>query len=474
MSLAFNLAKNTVYQILGKGLGIILGLITVGLMTRYLGQTGFGYYTTIISFLQFFGVVIDFGLQMTTAQMLAKQNVDENKIFSNILTIRLISAGLFMGLAAAVVWALPYPEIIKMGVTLTSLSFFFISLQSVFISVFQKNMKMSVVAWAEVWGRVVLFLGVWFFVITSSGLLYIMSAIVLGSLVNFIYLYIKSKDYIKPKFGYDKKIWIEIWNTSWPLAVTISLSLIYFRADTVVMSFVRPANEVGIYGAAYKVVEILTQFPYLFLGLLLPVFTSLLIINLEAFKKVFQKTFDFMAIITFPMVLGTIAVGDKIMEFVAGKEFVISGDLLRILILAVGTIYFGAFFGYGVVACGLQKKMIKFYIFDAVFSLACYLIFIPIYSYWAAAILTVISELLITIPALFILRKHIDMKFKFNVFGKSLVSSLIMLGVLLLLSSQSLATLIIVGVIIYFASLYFMRGIDKKSVMEIMKYESDK
>ncbi|MFA6919334.1 MAG: flippase [Patescibacteria group bacterium] len=471
MSLAFNVAKNTIYQILGKALGTVLGLVTIGLMTRYLGQTGFGYYTTIISFLQFFGVVIDFGLQMTTAQMLARPGADENKIFGSIVTIRLISAAVFMGLAAAVVWLLPYPEIIKMGVTLTSLSFFFISLQSVFISVFQKNMKMSVVAWAEIWGRVALLAGVWIFVITSRGILYIMLAIVLGSLINFLYLYVKSREYLRPKFSYDKKLWKEIWTISWPLAVTISLSLIYFRADTVVMSFVRPQNEVGIYGAAYKVIEILTQFPYLFLGLLLPVFTSLLVVSLESFKKVFQKTFDFMAIITFPMVLGTVAVGDKIMDFVAGKEFLVSGDLLKILILAVGTIYFGAFFGYGVVACGLQKKMIKFYIFDAIFSLTCYLIFIPQYSYWAAATLTVISELLITIPALFILRKHIGMHFKFNIFLKSLLASLIMLGVLLLLSSQNLATLIIIGIIIYFSALYLMRGIDKSTVMEIMKYK---
>ncbi len=471
MSLAFKVAKNMIYQILGKGLGIIFGLLTVGLMTRYLGQTGFGYYTTIVSFLQFFGVVIDFGLQMTTAQMLARPGVDESKIFGSILAIRLISAAIFMGLAASIVWALPYPEIIKMGVTLTSLSFFFISLQSVFISVFQKNMKMSVVAWAEVWGRAALLIGVWIFVITSRGLLFIMGAVVLGSLVNFLILYFKSKKYLKISLAYDRNIWKEIWTISWPLAITISLSLIYFRADTVVMSFVRPVSEVGIYGAAYKVVDILVQFPYLFLGLLLPIFSSLIMVNLESFKKVYQKTFDFIAIVTFPIVLGTIAVGDKIMEVVAGKEFLVSGDLLKILIVAVGVIYFGALFGYGIVACGLQKKMIKFYVFDAVFSLVMYLIFIPIYSYWAAATLTVVSELLITIPAMFILRKHMGINFQFKVFLKSLLSGLIMLGVLFLLPSQGLATLIIVGVIIYFGALYLMRGIDKEAIMELVKHK---
>ena len=55
-------------------------------------------------------------------------------------------------------------------------------------------------------------------------------------------------------------------------------------------------------------------------------------------------------------------------------------------------IYFGALAGYTIVACGLQKKMISFYLFDAIFSLVAYLIFIPLYGYLAAAALTVATE----------------------------------------------------------------------------------
>ncbi|MFA6421949.1 MAG: flippase [Candidatus Buchananbacteria bacterium] len=472
MSLALKVAKNTFYQIIGKVVGTVFGLITVGLMTRYLGQTGFGYYTSIITFLQFFGVIIDFGLQMTTSQMLARPGADENKIFNNILTLRFFSALIFMGASVVLVWFLPYPEIIKAGVTITGLSFFFIALQSVFVSIFQKNLDMAVVAWGDVWGRAVLLLGVWFFVSTSRGLLLIMTAVVLGSFANFIYLYIKSSKYFKLRFSFDKKIWKDIWTMSWPLAITISLSLIYFRADTLVLSFVRPQAEVGIYGAAYKVIEILTQFPYLFLGLLLPIFAKFVITNNDVFKKILQKTFDFLAIITIPMVLASVVLGNKIMLLIAGKEFLISGDILKILILAVGVIYFGSFFGYAIVASGLQKKMIKFYIFDAVFSLIMYLIFIPLYSFWAAAILTVISELLITIPAYFILKKHLDISFKMNVFLKSLLAALLMAAVLWLLLPLNIFALIIIGLIVYFVFLFMMRGVDKSLLKELIIFKN--
>ncbi|MBI5766036.1 oligosaccharide flippase family protein, partial [Candidatus Falkowbacteria bacterium] len=297
MSTAGKIAKNTLYQIIGKVLGTLVGLITVGLMTRYLGQTGYGYFTTVIAYLQFFSVLVDFGLQMATTQMISKPDADQQKIFRNVFTLRFFSTLLFLGLAVAIVWFLPYPPIIKTGVAIASLSFFFIALQSVLISIFQKELAMSRVALAEVWGRIALLIGVWLAIGLNQGLLYLIGAVVLGSLINFLILFIGSRQYFSIKFDFDISFWKKIWHTTWPLAITIALSLVYFRADTLIMSFFRPQNEVGIYGATYKVLEILIQFPYLFLGLILPLLTKFFVINKNLFQAIIQKAFDFLVII---------------------------------------------------------------------------------------------------------------------------------------------------------------------------------
>ncbi|OQA37092.1 MAG: Polysaccharide biosynthesis protein [Parcubacteria group bacterium ADurb.Bin326] len=472
MSLARTIARNTFYQIAGKVASTILGLATVALMTRYLGQEGFGYYTAIVSYLQFFGVLIDFGLQMTTAQMLARPGVNQAKIFGNIMSLRLISAFLFLGLGTVLAWFLPYPETVKVGIVIASASFFFISLQSVLIGLYQKQMAMAQVALAEVWGRLVLLIGVWLAIAGDYGLYPIIAAVSLGSLVNFAFLFFGSFKQIKYKLALDKKTAREVWDVSWPLAITISLTLVYFRCDTIIMSFVRPANEVGIYGAAYKVLEILVQFPYLFLGLILPVLTSFYSINRALFDKVLAKAFDFMAIIAIPMVVATWVIGDKVMEFVAGSEFVVASGPLSILIVATAMIYFGALFGYGIVAIGKQKRLIRFYLFDAVFSLIAYLIFIPLYSYWAAAVLTVITEAIIMVSAWWVLRQEAGFRIHWGAFGKALLASLAMAMFLEALSDQSLITLVLIGSIIYFVCLYLLRGIKKEDILELVKLRS--
>jgi O-antigen/teichoic acid export membrane protein len=472
MSLASKIAKNTFYQIAGKSAGMVLGLAIVALMTRYLGREGFGYYTIIISYLQFYGVLIDFGLQMATTQMLARPGADQSRIFGNLLAVRLVSALIFLGLGSAIVWFLPYPPVVKIGVGIAAFSFFFISLQSVLIGLYQKHLAMAEVALAEIWGRLILLIGVWLTTTYDWGFYPIIIAISLGSLVNFSILYFKSQKYVRYRLAWDKKTLKEIWAVSWPLAITISLTLIYFRADTIVLSLVRPAAEVGVYGAAYKVLEILIQFPYLFLGLILPLLSEFFLASRLMFDKIFHKSFDFLAIIAVPMVMATWLLSDKVMAFIAGSDFISAGGPLRILIVAAGLIYFGALAGYTIVAAGLQKKMIGFYIFDAVFSLVTYLIFIPLYGFYAAAILTVMTEAIITVSAFWILRRRLGLRPKWLVFAKSILASLVMCLVLWPLLGQSILTLALVGALIYFFVLHLLKGYDQKEIREMLRLKN--
>jgi len=468
MSLLSSIAKNTFYQAFSKFFGAIVGLLTVGLMTRYLGQTGYGYYTTIVAFLQLFGVLVDFGLQMTTTKILSEPNTDNNHIFGNIFTLRIISSVFFLGSAVLIVWLIPYPLIIKQGITIASLSFFFISLQSIFISIFQKNLAMAKVALAEIWTRSIALIGIWLAVYYDLGLLYIIAAIVVGNAISCGILFLASFKYIRLQPAINFSVWKKIWSTTWPLAITIALTLIYFRADTVILSLFRPQNEVGLYGATYKVLEVLVQFPYLFLGLILPLLSNFFITNRKMFNAIIQKGFDFLIILVLPMIFAIFFLGEKIMVFIAGPEFLISGILLKILILAVALIYIGALFGYAIVSANLQKKMIKFYILDAIISIILYLIFIPIFSYWAAAYITIITELIITLASYYILKKYTHITIDLQILPKVILASFMMSLFIWLLISQNLFTIIIVGMIVYFWSLYMFKGFSKAMVLDII------
>lgn len=474
MTLSTKIAYNTIIQIISKIISTILGLIAVAVMTRYLGKFGFGQYTTIVTFLSFFGILADLGLTLVTVQMISQPGADENKILNNLFTLRLVSAIIFLGLAPLLVLFFPYDPIIKLGVAITSLSFLFIALNQILVGLFQKKLRMDKVSIAEVLSRIILIVGVIISVKLNFGLVGIMIATVLSSVISFILHFIFSWKFVRIKLSFNFFLWCEIIKKTWPLAITILFNLVYLKADTLILSLIKTQAEVGIYGAAYKVIDVLVTIPFMFAGIILPILTmSWAEKNVEYFKHILQKSFDFMIILTIPFLVGTQFTAKQIMILVAGKDFFESGAVLKILIMAAGIIFLGCMFSHAIIALNKQKKIIGAYIITSILALAGYLIFIPRFSYMGAAWVTIFSEFLIFSASVYYVWKYSKFLPNLKIFPKSLLASSVMAAFLYFLptlfyeSSLWLSITILLSVFIYFIFLYLFKGINKKDLKSL-------
>ena len=78
MSIARKILENTFVQVLGKLITALLSIFVLKIITRYLGTSGYGDYTTIYQYLAFFGIIADFGIlglsEIFVAPLLAKNS----------------------------------------------------------------------------------------------------------------------------------------------------------------------------------------------------------------------------------------------------------------------------------------------------------------------------------------------------------------------------------------------------------------
>jgi len=472
-------ANNTLIQITGKAISTVLGLFSLALITRYLGPTGFGEYTTVITFLTFFAVVADFGLTLVTAQMLSGHKEDESKLLNNLFSLRLVSIIILLALAPIILLALPYGATVKTGVLIALVAFLFPALNQILIGLFQKKLSMDRDAVAEVVGRLALILGILITQKIDLGLNGILIATVISAGANFFLHYVLAFKYAVIKLEFDFSLWRKIFIKSWPLAITIVLNLIYLRADTLLLSLLRDTNEVGLYGATYRVIDVLTTIPFMFAGLILPILTSAEVAGDKSyFKKVLQKSFDFMALLAIPLIVGAQFLSDPIMLFVAGSDFAAAGPILAMLIFAVGAIFLGTMFSHAVIALNRQKKMIGFYLFTSLSALVAYVILIPRFSYTGAAAVTIYSEVLIAIFSGYCVFKYSRFLPNLKMLLKALLSSAIM-GLFLcffpIVYRTSLSGLILIlftAGLIYFLALYLLGGIKPEDMEIIFKRQN--
>lgn len=473
MSLAKKVAYNTIIQIIGRIFSILFGVVTVGIITRHLGVGGFGMYTKVFTFFQIFGVILDFGLYNVTLKYISHEN-DENseKIVNKILTLRMILNLVFLVVPFFCLF-LNYEPIVKQSIFILSTVYLLSGVVQILSVLLQKKLNTTSMILGEVIARLLYLIMVFFIYKNGLGLVEIITANIVISLVNILIVYIGARKYMKIYFIFDGPFFKEVLKSCWPFALSIIFNLVYFRADTFLLTVLKSNEDVGIFSAAYKVLEIYIAIPSLFVNLILPILDANYKNNdIERFNRITQKIFDFFLIIIIPIIVGGFLLSKDIMTLLAGNDFSKSGPVLAILSIVMGIITMSSLYTNTVIAVNEQKRMTLMYLIAAILAIVLYGIFIPIFSYNSIPYLKIFIEGFVLIAAFVLTQKRIKTMPSLKFLPKILLASFIMGLFIYYLKTtfdKGIFITLPVGIIVYFLALFFTGGIDKGIIKDIIK-----
>ncbi|MBI4272482.1 flippase [Candidatus Uhrbacteria bacterium] len=470
MSLGHKIILNTGFQIFARIVSTLLAAITLGLLTRYLKQEGYGAFTIATTFPQFFGVFADFGLSLIGIQMISEAGGNHARNYHAIFTLRFVVTLLCTLLAPLVALFFPYPMIVKFGIAIISVSIFLSSLIQISTIQFQVNLAMAKPMIAEIVSKIFLIVGIGIAVIWQADLLFILWLIVINNLIQLSLLLFWSNRYCRLRFVWDIRLFTEIVRRSWPIGLSIIFNLVYLKVDTIILSLYYPREIVGVYGGAYKVFEVLVTFPGMFMGIALASFSrSWSGGDRISFQRYFQKSFDFMMLSALPIVIFTPFVSRPLLKILLGQDFEASGEILNILTIAAGLVIIGSFFGHLINVIHKQKVMLGGYAAGALLGLIGYVITIPIFSYWGAAWMTVGVELLVLIASAFIFLRSTKISINFGSTKRILIATLTAALFLGIFSSLPTIVTLLIACAIYTGTLYLFGVIPKNLVHELFR-----
>jgi len=452
----------------GKGLSMLAGLLVIALLTRYLSKDDWAAYITATSFLSFFAVFVDFGLTLTLTQMISLAGVDEKKIIGSIMGIRLASGFVFYTLSTIVVTLLPYSDMTKAGVAAGAAAFFFMSAAGSMVGLFQKHLAMRRYVVAEMVSRGLYLILTFLCVVFGLGLLPILGAMGLANGLWFLFVVIAAKPLtvIRPRF--DWVVWKDAFHRSAPIAISTIFNLIYLRGDVLILAWARP-DDVAQYGTAYKVVDVMTAFPTMFMGLLLPQLAMAWSEkNQEHFKNILQKAFNLFSLVAIPIFFGTQIVAVPLTELIAGSRYAAAGLILQVLIFAIICVFVSTLYGHTIVALHKQKIMTWGYAITAMVAIIGYFIFIPRYGMWGAAGVTCFSEFLIAALTFVVVSRVSKTLPNLMVAAKATLAGLVMYFILSTLPTWPVLITISLGAIIYGIIIVAIGGINLKEIKSLM------
>jgi len=468
MSLPRRIAYNAIFTSSAKILGTVLSLISIGFITRYLGKEGFGDYSTVLAFFALFSAIADLGLYTISTREISRPQSDEKIILGNVFAIRLVMSFSIMLASPALIFFFPYSGNVKVGIVIAASAYFFSSGYSVLIGLFQKRLAMDKVAVGEFIGKIFQLAIVVLAVKGNLGFLAVVSSLLFNMLAAFAVVYFFAKKYIVFSLRFDWPAWKKFLKESYPVGISAIIVFAYFKLDTILLSILKTNADVGIYNAAYKVVENVAFFPAMFVGLIMPIMSRHIFHEWEKFKRVTDKTFKVFLILTVPLLVGSFSFAKNIISLIGGEGYEESILVLKILAFAMAFIFFGNFFTNVIIAGNQQRKLIAILLSCAIFNIALNLFLIPRFSYTGAAVTSSLTEFLVVIlsgAACWKLLKYVP---SFEKLPAILFSGIVMGGFLHFFSDLNFLVRAGAAVSLYFASLWIFRAVSASEILGLI------
>jgi O-antigen/teichoic acid export membrane protein len=462
-------ARNTLYQAIGKVLGIGFGVISFALMSRYLGPAEFGSYSTAVTFVAIFATLADLGLPVVYLRLLALRTTKTKARIANLHSLRLILTLLILGAGIVAARFFPYDAFVQRGILIMTIGYTAVSLTQYVIAVFQEKLQTARAAFAEVLGRAGMFIVILLAVRYDLGLTTVFWASSIGSVLALVLSLILARRWSRFRLAFDPRIWPSLLRTSLPLMLMSIFSLIYFKVDTLLLSVLKTSDAVGIYSAAYKFMDVFITFPVLFTTLALPFVTRAWAARgNQHVSRIMNKSVRAILLAGLPIALVTFIEADRLVVLFSGEAFSQSGIVLRILSLAVVPLFLGNLATTALIGIGRASLTAWIFGVAAVLGTIAYLSLITNYSYFGAAWVTVVIEGSIAASALIAFTLVTRVRIALIPLAKTLLATVAMATALALTRSLPLLPSLLIAGTVYAGSALVVGAVGWHEIKQIL------
>ncbi len=294
MVLTDRIRRNVGWKTLGVAAEKSLRFLLVALISRALGVKIYGQYTYAVALALLWVQMTDMGLGLFLAREVSRHEVPPAKLIGHVFTIKMGLALAYLLVVAGLTWwhfadpgfkeattFHPRPGALGWTVALTGLSGLAASTIEAMWQVFRGVQQLGLEARSSA-----VFAGAQLAAVSLAlallptmpkvandkgyTMVLIAAAMLAASLVALAYTAMLLFRVVTPQLGWSRPMLSRFTREVLPLGVAIVASLIYFKIDVPMLRMLRGDVDVGLYNAAYKVLENLSVVPAILLAATFP------------------------------------------------------------------------------------------------------------------------------------------------------------------------------------------------------------
>jgi len=327
------IAKNASTLILGQIVSRALGIFYVAALARYVGAEGIGKISTATALNGLLVLVVGPGLDTLLVRDVAADEQRSRTYVSNMLILRGLLGVPFVLLTVAVARAARYPGDTVAIILLYTLVYLFDKLGEILASLFRAFERMEYDAGSQIVQDLINISLCLLAIHLRQSLLAIVSVSVLAHACKLLLMMALSHHHfgcprLTSNFNTIKRLLI----SSVPFGVLLILHTLQAQSGTFILSLYHTADTVGIYSAAHSLITMLLLLPLAFSTAIFPTFSKLYAHARDDLQRFYQVCYKCLLLVGFPLGLGTMLLGDKVILLIYGDGF--EGSAIVLMILA--------------------------------------------------------------------------------------------------------------------------------------------
>lgn len=472
-----SLGKNATLNVIKQACSIFFPFISFAYCSRILGKEQLGVYSWGQSIIAYFLLIASLGIPNYAIRegAIVRNNTEKlhkftNEVFSINIVMTLVA---YIGMALLLIFnqQFTYYRIViiiqSIQIILTTLGADWIN--SIFEDYYYIAVRYIIV---QVSTLVALFLFV-----HDSNDLYVYTFISMmsnagGNLFNFYYL---KRRRLYPRLTFSLSLFKHIVPILILFANSVA-SVIYLNSDITMIGILIDNGATGIYTVSTKIYSMIKSLINAMVMVTVPRFSYYLAEKMiDKYRNTLKNIADILIVVTIPLMVGMLIEASKILEFVAGINYLSGTTVVRILSLAILFATFSCFFSYAIL---LPNRLEKYFLIStsvaAVMNIGLNLVLIPMIGINGAALTTLLAEIIVFSITLYCSLKTVRFRISKKNILTVVVSSAALSVVCLSIDRIQINRLVllildvVIGATVYFGLLCLMKNDIGMSVIKIV------
>jgi len=457
-------------QMAGKVAHVALSLAVSLSVIRYLGPSGYGEFAYVLAVAGLLGLLADFGLSKLAVREVARRDTHEGAVLGTVIVTRLVLGAGAAGVGQLALVALGASPAVRAAAAVLSVVFVAEAVLTVVV-MFQVRLHQQYEALVRTTIKLLELVFVLVCIAADASLVTLMAGLAGASATGAALATILARRRYGLQLSVDAGLARYLLRQALSAGPATIIGAAFLRVDIVVLGALRPAEDVGIYGAAFQPIEYLLLSTAVIVGVLLPLLARYHGTDHERFEAVYRRGTESMVAATVPVVIVVWLLGPELVRLLYGEGLAAIVGPMRVLTVCLVLMSVNAWQSFVLLAGGRQAMTLAYDAPALAMNIGLDLLLIPWLTYNGPGYATLLSSIFVTACSTAATRRCLDARLDYRRLGRVLEANVLLGAGLAALLAARLPWLLAIGLAapMYAASLQVRGVVDLRELRRTLR-----